>query len=282
VRAYVCSWGCSGNGRATVKLALLTRCGHRSGIDASEFVHPHLLPANETHSIRTIISRNLIRAGFLSGINMTDSKQGRLQSASNPRRATLDDVIPLSRLFTSAFMDDPVFDYMVRPGEKRRAALATFFNGMFTARDIPQNEVWMSNDGNACVSWLPSGARRGASGIRILKWLPWSYRVFGFERFGRAMAIQEAMERNHPKEPHFYLAFIAVSPEFQGAGLGSRILKATLEKIDAVGMSAYVENSRERNTLFYQRAGFVAQSNISPEGAPPLLAMWRKPHISVG
>jgi hypothetical protein len=38
----------------------------------------------------------------------------------------------------------------------------------------------------------------------------------------------------------------------------------------------------KRNTLFYQRAGFVAQSNISPEGAPPLLAMWRKPHISVG
>ena len=96
------------------------------------------------------------------------------------------------------------------------------------------------------------------------------------------MAIQEAMEKNHPKEPHFYLAFIAVCPEFHGAGLGSHILKATLEKIDAAGMSAYVENSRERNTLFYQRAGFVAQSNISPEGAPPLLAMWREPNLSVG
>jgi ribosomal protein S18 acetylase RimI-like enzyme len=215
-------------------------------------------------------------------VNMTNLKQERLQSASNPRRATLDDVIPLSRLFTSAFMDDPVFDYMVRSGEKRRAALETFFKAMFTARDIPQNEVWMSNDGNACVSWLPSGSRRGASGLRILKWLPWAYRVFGFERFGRAIAIQEAMEKNHPKEPHSYLAFIAVSPEFQGDGLGSRILKATLEKIDAAGMSAYVENSRERNTLFYQRAGFVVQSNISPEGAPPLLAMWRNSHLSIG
>jgi ribosomal protein S18 acetylase RimI-like enzyme len=78
------------------------------------------------------------------------------------------------------------------------------------------------------------------------------------------------MEKNHPKEPHSYLAFIAVSPEFQGAGLGSLILNATLQKIDAAGTSAYVENSRERNTLFYQRAGFIAQSNISPEGAPPL------------
>jgi hypothetical protein len=28
VRAYVCSWGCTGNGRATVKLALLTPNRH--------------------------------------------------------------------------------------------------------------------------------------------------------------------------------------------------------------------------------------------------------------
>lgn len=212
---------------------------------------------------------------------MVDSKQERLQSASNPRRATLDDAPLLSRLFASAFMDDPVFDYMVRSGERRRAALETFFSGMFSARDIPHNEVWMSNDGNACISWLPFGARRAASGLRILKWIPWSFRVFGFERFGRALAMQEAMEKCHPTEPHFYLAFLAVAPEFQGAGLGSRILKATLEKVDAVGMPAYVENSRERNTPFYQRAGFVVQRNVSPEGAPPMLAMWREPHPPV-
>jgi ribosomal protein S18 acetylase RimI-like enzyme len=210
---------------------------------------------------------------------MVDSKQERLQSASNPRRATLDDVVPLSRLFASAFMDDPVFDYMVRSGARRRSALETFFRGMFTARDIPQNEVWTSADYSVCVSWLPSGARRGVSGLRLLKWLPWSYRVFGLERFGRAIAMQEAMEKNHPHEPHFYLAFIAVSPEFQGAGLGSRILDATLAQIDAAGMPAYVENSRSRNTPFYQRAGFIAQNDISPKGAPPLLAMWREPRI---
>jgi GNAT superfamily N-acetyltransferase len=213
---------------------------------------------------------------------MSDPKQERLQSASSPRRATLSDVNVLSRMFASAFMDDPVFDYMVRSGMKRRAALEAFFTAMFGTRDIPHNEVWMSNDGSACVSWLPSDARRGATGLQIIKWLPWCYRVFGFEKMRRALAVQEAMEQNHPKEPHFYLAFIAVSPEFHGAGLGSRILKATLAKLDAAGMPAYVENSRERNTPFCERAGFVIRGDISPEGAPPLLAMWRKPHILVG
>jgi ribosomal protein S18 acetylase RimI-like enzyme len=239
-----------------------------------------LPPGNAAHSIRAVIPSFSVafvqaeRAG-----HMTDPKQQRLEAASNPRRATLDDVEPLSRLFASAFMDDPVFDYMVRAGAKHRAALEDFFSGMFAARDIPHDEVWMSADGSACVSWLPPGARRAATGLRIIKWLPWSYRVFGFERFGRAMAMQESMENHHPAEPHFYLAFIAVSPEFQGAGLGSRILKATLERIDAAGMPAYVENSRERNTPFYQRAGFVARRNVTPEGAPPMLGMWREPRV---
>lgn len=212
-------------------------------------------------------------------VAMIDPKQQRLELASNPRRATLADIVPLTRLFTEAFMDDPVFDYMVRSGERRTAALNAFFSAMFSARDIPHNEVWMSDDGSACISWLPSDASRGATGLQIIKWLPWCYRVFGFRRLSRGLAMQEAMEKHHPNEPHFYLAFVAVDPAFHGAGLGSRILRATLDKIDSAGLPAYVENSRERNTPFYRRAGFIERGNISPDGAPPLLAMWREPHV---
>ena len=89
------------------------------------------------------------------------------------------------------------------------------------------------------------------------------------------MTMMEAMEKNHPREQHFYLTFIAVSPEYRGVGLGSRILKATLRQIDAAGMGAYVESSNPENATFYERAGFVAQKNIAPVGAPPLVAMWR-------
>jgi hypothetical protein len=47
-------------------------------------------------------------------------KMALLEAASNPRRATLDDAVTLSKLFASAFMDDPLFDYMVRPGGRIR------------------------------------------------------------------------------------------------------------------------------------------------------------------
>jgi GNAT superfamily N-acetyltransferase len=95
---------------------------------------------------------------------------------------------------------------------------------------------------------------------------------------GAGSAISGAMEKNHPRERHFYLFFMAVAPRFQGMGLGAAILEATLKRVDNAGMPAYLENSNPRNTRLYERAGFAAQKNISPEGAPPLIAMWRPAH----
>ena len=70
-----------------------------------------------------------------------EDKMGLLDAASSPRRATLDDAVNLSKLFASAFMDDPLFDYMVRPGAGRAAALEMFFHEILRVRDIPQGEV---------------------------------------------------------------------------------------------------------------------------------------------
>ena len=85
----------------------------------------------------------------------------------------------------------------------------------------------------------------------------------------------DAMEKNHPQEKHFYLAFIAVAPRLQGLGLGGALLDATLKRADAARMPAYLENSNPKNTRLYERAGFVTGKSISPPGAPPLIAMWR-------
>jgi ribosomal protein S18 acetylase RimI-like enzyme len=101
-------------------------------------------------------------------------------------------------------------------------------------------------------------------------------RLCGFPRLGRGSAMGDAMEKNHPHEPHFYLAFIAVAPRLQGLGLGGAMLEATVKRADEAGMPAYLENSNPKNTRLYERAGFVARRNIAPKGAPPLIGMWRK------
>jgi hypothetical protein len=107
-----------------------------------------------------------------------EDKMALLEAASNPRRATLDDAVSLSKLFASTFMDDPLFDYMVRPGAGRTAALEMFFHEILRARDIPQGEVWMSSDGHACVCWLKPDARRSPCGQ--------SFQALRFDFYGRS------------------------------------------------------------------------------------------------
>ncbi len=207
---------------------------------------------------------------------MSDEHSRRLQAASTPRRARLEDAGPLAQLFAKAFLDDPILDWLARSGPGRASGLEAMFFRLLYMRAIPAGEVWMSDDGAACTIWLPPGMAAWPRGILAqLKLLPLFVRLCGVGRIVRAAAISGAMERAHPREKHFYLYLIAVNPPFQGMGLGSAILGATLKRIDEAGMPAYLENSNPRNTPLYEGVGFVAQKNISPEGAPPLIAMWR-------
>jgi len=71
--------------------------------------------------------------------------------------------------------------------------------------------------------------------VAKLKLLPLFLTLCGFGRMRRGGTLSDAMERAHPQEPHFYLYFLAVDPALQGMGLGSRILDATLKRIDEMG-----------------------------------------------
>jgi GNAT superfamily N-acetyltransferase len=209
---------------------------------------------------------------------MNDEHARRLGAASRPRRAGLEDADRLARLLTKAFLNDPVLDWLARSGPERPSRLEAFFLWLLYKRAIPAGEAWMSDDGAACAIWMPPGIPAWPPGLlEQLKLLPVFLQMCGFGRIVRGAAISGDLERAHPREMHFYLTFMAVDPAFQGMGLGSAILDATLRRIDEAGMPAYLENSSPRNTPLYERGGFVAQKNILPEDAPPLISMLRKP-----
>jgi ribosomal protein S18 acetylase RimI-like enzyme len=206
----------------------------------------------------------------------TAERTERLRAAANPRRAQAKDTEALARLFAAAFAGDPVFDWISRPGPKRAEGLERFFSWLLSVRAIPYGEVWMADQGGVAAAWLPPDVPATAGGIRDqLPLLPMFLRLCGLPRILRGAAVADAMERHHPAERHYYLAFIAVAPRLQGMGLGSAVLEATLARADAAGIPAYLENSNPRNTRLYERHGFMMRRNIAPHGAPPLLAMWR-------
>lgn len=195
-----------------------------------------------------------------------------LAAAAQPRRARDADAATLATLFAAAFLGDPVFDWIARPGPKRARALERFFFWLLAVRAIPYGEVW-TGEGAAAV-WLPPEAPAGPGGFfEQLRLAPLFVRLCGLPRIMRGAAMADAMERHHPRVPHYYLAFIAVAPRLQGLGLGSALLDATLKRTGT--MPAYLENSNPKNARLYERAGFIARRNIAPGGAPPLIPMWR-------
>ncbi len=207
---------------------------------------------------------------------MKDCKQTRLEAAANPRRATLDDAVRLSNLFATAFMDDPIFDFMARPGAGRRAALELFFRELFSARDIPQNEVWMSSR-RCCVrqlagSWRAAFSERDCPEIELGALFPQGFR----HCTGRS---HPRPARSHGETPSARAAFLSRVcgrfPRISRKRARIAACEGDFERIDEANMPVYVESSNPKNINFYERLGFVARQNIAPEGAPPLVSMWR-------
>jgi ribosomal protein S18 acetylase RimI-like enzyme len=97
-----------------------------------------------------------------------------------------------------------------------------------------------------------------------------------FRDFPRTFELFELFDANHPQDPHYYLQFIGVRPERWGAGIGSALLRAMLDRCDFEGAAAYLE-ADERSKLLYKKYGFEAIAKLRlPEG-PNVWPMWRAP-----
>lgn len=101
--------------------------------------------------------------------------------------------------------------------------------------------------------------------------------AYGF-KLPRVIRMQRAMAERHPSEPHYYYRWIGVRPRLRGQGLGSALMRPTLDRCDKERLPAYLEASSELSAALYQRLGFVQQGELQlPDGEPKLWPMWRPP-----
>lgn len=134
----------------------------------------------------------------------------------------------------------------------------------------------MTSDGGCASIWHPVDEWK-PSLVESMRVAPGFLRSFG-PRLDRALRVQSILERVHPREPHYHLAYIGTRPAQQGTGLGAEVLNAMTQRCDDEGVPAYLESSNPQNESLYVRHGFVATGPIElPSGGPPMKAMWRTP-----
>lgn len=189
------------------------------------------------------------------------------------RRAGAEDVHRLKDVFAAAFYEDPIIGWMM-PGERsREQRLRRFFEIELRNVALVRGAVWTSTDFSGVAMSDPPGA-----------WgHPWRAFLLEGQNFGiwlpRAARLLAAMRRRRPSHPHYYFRDIGVLPEMQGQGIGSALMRPTLERCDRESLPAYLEATSERSASLYARLGFQPTGELGVAGSPPLWPMLRSPEL---
>jgi GNAT superfamily N-acetyltransferase len=131
----------------------------------------------------------------------------------------------------------------------------------------------------AAVALVPHAGKAGLLHMLQVGLLEWPFR-WGLPSLLRAFALDDAHEAAHathgadaatpPLPPAAAeLSMMAVSPEAQGGGLGSRLLRELLARWDdAGGGGVRLGTQREQNLRFYERVGFTLVCRKEEDGYP--------------
>lgn len=196
-------------------------------------------------------------------------------SDSSPRQAHRAETDSLSSTLAAAFQDDPIFTWLIPNSDRRLSRLARFFKLELRHIVLPAGRVWTTDGATGASLELPPGAWKMPLSAQLQHGRAFT-QVFG-ARLPHAMALITRMERRHLREPHYYIPYIGIAPHAQGKGLGTALLRATLERCDRERTTAYLEATSERNVALYLRLGFEHLGEFNLRSSPPLWPMRRPP-----
>ena len=123
------------------------------------------------------------------------------------------DVRDASRVLGRAFYEDPIMTWMLPKTAQRAKSLPRMFAAMTRHHFLSGGgaEVAVNDSGIGSAALWDAPGRWKHSGREELGMMPtliWAFR----SRVSAARQVMEIMKREHPEEPHWYLAVIGSDP----------------------------------------------------------------------
>ena len=81
-------------------------------------------------------------------------------------------------------------------------------------------------------------------------------------------------EKHDPAIPHSHLGPFGVLPEFQGQGIGKKLMENYLNRLDRTGRQSYLETGKPKNVRFYKKFGYQLMETDFALGID-FIFMWR-------
>jgi ribosomal protein S18 acetylase RimI-like enzyme len=192
------------------------------------------------------------------------------------RSAREDEIAAVGHLISYAFQDLEACAYLVPSRDDLVPVMADYFTvlaehafryGRIDVIDNPDGSglaataVWFDFTAEAPAPERYDERLRALAGVYL----------------GRFVALDELLEKHHPADVHWHLAFLAVHPDHQDHGLGSKLMKRTHDELDRAGVPAYLEATNQNNVRLYRRHGYAELDPFEmplPDGTL-FFRMWR-------
>ncbi len=186
---------------------------------------------------------------------------------------------PVSQMLSRAFKDE--FKDIFPDPEVRRVK-EPYANEFLIRRDYSYSTAFITSPNLEGIAvWKHSDRRKERPFWRVFtSGAIWQAIKIGRKALRKMETYDQYVERKHDElapAKHWYLAVLAVDPQHQGKGYGSRLLNEMLSNIDEEGLPCYVETEGKKNVSMYQRFGFkVIEEFTVPNTTDKLVAMLRE------
>jgi GNAT superfamily N-acetyltransferase len=193
-----------------------------------------------------------------------------------PERLGRPDLDAAAALLARAFVDEPVLGFLLghERDRERRLIFTTLCRDVMGAGVI---ESMRGPDGElaSVAVWMAPGAHPVPL-RRELRMVPaWLRLVTMHPRaVPGLLRASPALDRLHPREPHWFLFMLGTEPPLQQGGLGTVLVEHGVRRAAAEGVPAHLDTGLQRNVKWFRRFGFeVADEVRVVPGAPPLWGM---------
>ncbi len=207
------------------------------------------------------------------------------------RQAALTDLDEMTRILTSAFLDDPVWGLSFPDVATRPHVAGAYWRFMVgeSLRFSESRVLERAHEGEADST--PIGGRGSLRAVSV--WYPPgedeisdeahpAYEALVGELLDAeaAAALHQAGARfaeARPSDPHAYLTLLGVAPEARGGGYGMALLRAALADYDQAGIPTYLESSNPANDARYERLEYRPHAIVELAGGARVQTYWRDP-----
>lgn len=155
----------------------------------------------------------------------------------------------LCRAFINIMVPNSI-NYVIKNSGNRYKRLKILMEYQFDL-SLLYGSIFLSDDNNGCILYLDQPKFSPKRFILELKLL---FCCIGFENTFKVLKREKLLKGFHPEEKFIHLWLMAVCPDEQGKGIGTKLLQESLAMYR--GELIYVETTTPENRTFYSQNGF--------------------------